>query len=99
MAPAPANAGGSIRDTQWHLQYLKIAEAHRITECAGITVAVIDTGVDATHPDLKGSVLPGRDFATGKGDGRRDVRGHGTGMAGLIAAHGHVLGIAPEAKV
>jgi subtilisin family serine protease len=63
--------------------------------------------VDATHPDLVGSVLPGVDVQPGAtGDGRTDIDGHGTAMAGLIAGHGHgpgnadgVLGIAPQATI
>ena len=93
-----------IRDSQWHLRFLNIDAAHLLAEGAGVTVAVIDTGVDR-HPDLDGSVLIGTvTDPRGSGDGTRDVVGHGTGMAGLIAAHGHgpgegVLGIAPRAQI
>lgn len=90
------------RDKQWHLEYLKVAEAHRLAKGSGVTVAVIDSGV-AEHRDLTGSILPGRDFVKTGGDGHTDLSGHGTSMAGLIAAHGEgdrgVLGIAPEAKI
>jgi len=108
LAPsAPAAAHGeAIRSQQWHLGYLKIAQAQRISQGEGITVAVIDTGV-ADHPDLAGNVLNGVDtVAGGNGNGRGDDSGHGTGMAGIIAAHGHgtgnrdgALGIAPKAKI
>jgi type VII secretion-associated serine protease mycosin len=71
-----------------------------------VTVAVIDTGVDAEHPDLRGSVLAGIDAWSPGRDGRRDTAGHGTAMAALIAGHGHgagagdgVLGVAPQAKI
>ncbi|WP_427165762.1 S8 family serine peptidase [Streptomyces sp. C1-1] len=70
-----------------------------------MTVAVVDSGVDASHPDLTGQVLPGKDF-TGAGSPHRDTEGHGTAMASLIAGHGHgasnsagVMGLAPKAKI
>lgn len=104
-APAAAH-GANIRSQQWHLGFLKIAQAHQISEGEGVTVAVIDSGV-ADHPDLKGNILNGVDaIAGGPGNGRGDDDGHGTAMAGLIAAHGHgagnkdgALGIAPKAKI
>ncbi|WBB88632.1 S8 family serine peptidase [Verrucosispora sp. WMMC514] len=89
---------------QWHLRHLRVREAHRETQGEGVTVAVVDTGVEP-HPDLRGNLLPGIDLTKGGGrDGRRDSTGHGTGMAGLIAAHGRsadtgALGIAPKAKI
>ena len=94
-------AVADTRDDQWHLKYLKIAEAHRISTGKGVTVAVIDSGV-AEHRDLSG-VVSGSDFLKPGGDGRTDVTGHGTSMAGLIAAKGNssqrALGIAPDAKI
>ncbi|GAA2426975.1 hypothetical protein GCM10010191_44580 [Actinomadura vinacea] len=73
----------------------------------GVTVAVIDTGVQSALPDLSGVVLPGMDAEGGGGDGRTDVdrtesNGHGTAMASLIAAQGRgtgLLGVAPNAKI
>jgi type VII secretion-associated serine protease mycosin len=101
-SPAPVQAD-QHRNQQWYLKSLRIAEAHRITEGKGVTVAVIDSGVWAGHPDLKGAVLPGFDVL-GKGDGRDDLEGHGTGIAGVIAARGQsgdrgVLGVAPAADI
>ncbi|WP_199513835.1 type VII secretion-associated serine protease mycosin [Nucisporomicrobium flavum] len=95
----------SVRDREWHLTALKIEQVHRVSRGAGVTVAVIDTGVDAGHRDLAGAVRPGIDLLPDPiGDGRDDLDGHGTSMAGLIAARGHgsgdgILGIAPAAKV
>jgi type VII secretion-associated serine protease mycosin len=101
VSAVPARAD-SIRDDEWWLASLKVAQAQRITKGAGVTVAVVDSGVNAGHPDLRGAVLAGRDTVSGK-DGRFDADGHGTAMAGLIAARGHggsgVLGIAPAAKI
>lgn len=103
LPAGPAHAD-RIRDDQWHLRYLQVAEAHRISQGEGVTVAVIDTGVDP-HPDLRNNLLPGTDVIPGgKGDGRQDLDSHGTGMAGLIAAHGlggdsGAIGTAPKAKI
>ncbi|MFG2099126.1 type VII secretion-associated serine protease mycosin [Micromonospora echinaurantiaca] len=93
-----------VRGDQWHLRYLKVAVAHRISQGEGVTVAVPDTGV-APHPDLSANLLPGINLLVkGSGDGQQDRNSHGTGMAGLIAAHGHhgnkgALGLAPRAKI
>jgi subtilisin family serine protease len=92
-------AADPVRDAEWHLSFLNVAEAHTYSEGSGITVGVVDTGVDATHPDLVGSILPGHDFTGATDDGREDLDGHGTAMVGLIAAHGRILGIAPQAKI
>jgi type VII secretion-associated serine protease mycosin len=93
-------ARDEIRDLQWHLDALRIPEAQAIAKGAGVTVGVIATGVDATHPDLSGNVLPGFDSTpTPTGQGQIDIDGHGTAMAGLIAAHGRATGIAPDAKI
>jgi len=105
--PAGPVWADSVRDRQWQLGFLRAAEAHRYSQGAGIVVAVVDTGVDGTHPDLVGNVLSGTDVQPGAtGDGRTDTDGHGTAMAGLIAAHGHgpdnssgTLGIAPQASI
>src|SRR3954469_12420231 len=50
------------------------------------TVAVLDTGVDASQPDLQSVVVPGTDIVGGAGDGTTDPNGHGTEMAGIVAA-------------
>lgn len=104
--PGAASAE-SIRQLQWHLDYLGVPAAQRITTGSGVTVAVIDSGVDAKNPDLSGQLVPGtcaRD--PGPGDDRQpteDYDGHGTAMAGDIAAKGggdgHALGIAPSARI
>lgn len=92
-----------VRDAQWHLSFLHTSEATRLSEGGGVVVAVVDSGVDSSHPDLVGAILPGKNMG-GAGDGRTDVNGHGTGVAGLIAARGRqgssgVLGIAPKANI
>ncbi|NUK33343.1 type VII secretion-associated serine protease mycosin [Streptomyces lunaelactis] len=107
LLPATPAHADAIRAQQWGLDALDTAQAWNTTEGKGITVAVLDTGVDDSHPDLAGSVLPGKDFiGFGAQRGSRAWARHGTAMAGIIAAHGHgsgredgVLGIAPEAKI
>ncbi|MFE3514458.1 type VII secretion-associated serine protease mycosin [Streptomyces sp. NPDC059166] len=107
LLPAlPAHAD-AIRDQQWALDALHTETAWRTTKGKGITVAVLDTGVDGRHPDLDGQVLPGKDligFGAGRGD--RSWALHGTAMAGIIAGRGSgpgrgdgVLGVAPEARI
>ncbi|MFB7213234.1 type VII secretion-associated serine protease mycosin [Streptomyces sp. NPDC056255] len=107
LLPAVPARADAIRDQQWGLQALHTDQAWRTTKGKGITVAVVDTGVDGNLPDLSGQVLPGKDmigFGAGRGD--RSWARHGTAMAGIIAGHGHgagrsdgVLGIAPEARI
>ncbi|WP_189081653.1 type VII secretion-associated serine protease mycosin [Mangrovihabitans endophyticus] len=100
-SPATADA---TRDEQWHLKYLNIKVAHSVTKGSGITVGVVDTGV-SPHPDLDQNLLDGKDvISDSTGNGKVDEIGHGTAMAGIIAAHGHgkssgVIGIAPETRI
>ncbi|MGQ0771648.1 MAG: S8 family serine peptidase [Nitrososphaerota archaeon] len=70
---------------------------------SGIKIAVIDTGVDYNHPDLfgfgqDGKVVGGFDFIEND-DSPLDTNGHGTEVAGIIAANGKITGIAPQAKI
>ncbi|HEY5836469.1 type VII secretion-associated serine protease mycosin [Streptomyces sp.] len=104
---APPAAADAIRQADWALDALHAQRAWRTTEGEGATVAVLDTGVDGTHPDLTGQVLPGRDeIGFGAKPGQRAWARHGTGMAAIIAGHGHgpgggsgVLGLAPRARI
>jgi subtilisin family serine protease len=90
-----------LRARQWGLAQVHADAAWRITRGAGVTVAVIDSGVDFTHPDLRGALLPGKDFS-GSGTVSDDC-GHGTQVAGVLAARAGngigIAGIAPGVKV
>lgn len=107
VLPPTAAHADSIRAQQWALDAMHTEEAWQTTKGKGITVAVLDTGVEDDHPDLAGNVLEGKDmvgFGARRGD--RAWARHGTAMAGIIAGHGHgagngdgVMGIAPEAKI
>ncbi|MEV7286554.1 type VII secretion-associated serine protease mycosin [Streptomyces sp. NPDC093252] len=107
LVPPTAAHADAIRAQQWALAALRTEEAWRTTKGEDITVAVLDTGVDADHPDLVGNVLSGKDMVGfGAEQGDRAWARHGTAMAGIIAGHGHgyqgedgVLGIAPAAKI
>jgi len=102
----PARAD-TIRDNQqWVLDMLNVPSVWADTEGRGVTVAVIDSGVNSSVSDLTGSVTTGPDY-TGVRTSRSssDWGVHGTWMASLIAGHGHdgggngVIGIAPHARV
>ncbi|HET7358109.1 MAG TPA: S8 family peptidase [Nocardioidaceae bacterium] len=74
------------RWAQWALNRLDAENLWAQQPGDGVTVAVVDTGVDAAHPDLAGVVLPGTDLVSPGGDGSADGNGHGTHVAGIIAA-------------
>jgi serine protease len=95
------------RGQQWTLDALHIPRAWKYSRGNGVTVAVLDTGVDGNQPDLSGRVVDGPDF-TGhaRKPGNKYWGRHGTEMASLIAGHGHgaggsagVMGVAPDAKI
>ncbi|MEV7320951.1 type VII secretion-associated serine protease mycosin [Streptomyces sp. NPDC093970] len=107
LLPSTTAHADSIRAQQWGLAALHLDEVWRTTKGKGVTVAVLDTGVEADHPDLTGNVLPAKDMiGFGARQGQRDWARHGTAMAGIIAGHGHgagdgegVMGVAPEARI
>jgi subtilisin len=90
----------------WGLTAIKAREAHALNRGAGVIVCVIDTGVDKTHPDLAANIIGGRNYVVLNGyvDPTRynDDNGHGSHVAGIIAALDNsigTVGVAPEAKI
>lgn len=106
LTSATAASADYIRDKQWVIDVVNYKKVWSESQGQGVTVAVVDTGVDGNHPDLTGQVLKGRDFVHSGGNAQNDTNGHGTGMASLIAGHGHgsnnsagVMGLAPKSKI
>ncbi|MEV6341778.1 type VII secretion-associated serine protease mycosin [Actinoplanes sp. NPDC051851] len=93
----------TVRADQWQVGALDLADAWTYADGSGVIVAVIDSGVDATHVDLAGQVLPGLDLVDPAGTGDTDPVGHGTTVSGIIAGRNDdnagVVGIAPKAKI
>ncbi len=103
----PASADTVRSDEYWLSQY-GFTQAWNTTKGAGVTIAVIDTGVDGSVPDLTGVVTGGTDVSgVGSADGQTPVGTnpeHGTLVASMLAGHGHgsgvgLIGVAPAAKL
>jgi major intracellular serine protease len=66
----------------------------------GVVVAVLDTGCDTQHPDLKNNIIGGKNFTNeGRADNYEDGNGHGTHCCGTIGANGKIKGVAPECSL
>ncbi|WP_051338636.1 type VII secretion-associated serine protease mycosin [Streptomyces flavidovirens] len=94
--------GEIIKSTPWSLQRVLLDQLRAQATGKNVTVAVIDTGVDDSNPQLRGAMAPGSKSYVG-GDGTDDIEGHGTRVAGIIAAREipdtGFAGIAPKAKI
>jgi serine protease AprX len=100
VQPMPAVAAGSV--PPWHLQKINVAAARaRGLDGRGITVGVLDTGVDARHPELAGREIDYAEFPEDGGAAilraARDKHGHGTHVCALVS--GRHSGVAPGARL
>jgi subtilisin family serine protease len=83
------------RAAQYSLTKLRVPEAHQLATGSRVLVAVIDGGVDTTHPEIAHAVAENFDAADSKTPPSR----HGTAMAGAIAAQARLVGVAPAARI
>jgi len=88
-APAEGDAG------QYALAKLHLPEAHLLARGTDVAIAVIDSGIDVTHPELAGAVIGTYDALNSK----EGAHPHGTGVAGTIIAHSRLVGSAPAAHL
>jgi hypothetical protein len=79
---------------QYAVAKLRLAEAHRLAKGDNVLVALIDSGVDLSHPELAGVVAASYDAISGDAQ----PHPHGTAMAGAIAAHEKLIGVAPRVR-
>lgn len=101
IGAAPAAIAADAQSKQWYLDAMRVDEIWKTSTGEGVKIAVIDTGVNASTPSLKGQVLKGLD-ATETDGTTDDYDGHGTSIAELIAgtgAGGGLKGLAPGAKI
>lgn len=101
LVATPA-AAESTREMQWYLDAMKAREMWEVSKGEGVTVAVLDSGTDASIPELRGQVLDGKDITRDPISAHTDKTGHGTSMSALIAgtgADGGIQGLAPGAKI
>jgi Subtilase family len=80
---------------QYALAKLRLPQAHTLARGANVRIAVIDSGIDVSHPELAGSIVDTADVLGGAGGPHI----HGTGIAGAIAAHARLMGSAPAARI
>jgi serine protease len=88
-------------ERHYWIDQLGLPRAWQLSRGDGVTVGVLDTGVDRDLPDLSGAVLPGRAFPD-LGNGVNDAWGHGTAVAMLVAGRGRsgaTIGVAPHATI
>ena len=87
---------GSMAAGQYALRAMHVAAAHEMARGRGVTIAVIDSAVASDHPEFAGAIAAAYDAA---GYGLKVPEPHGTSVAGIIAARGGLVGVAPEARL
>ncbi|HEX3676856.1 MAG TPA: S8 family serine peptidase [Sphingomicrobium sp.] len=96
----PASHNDPLYPAQPAAKAWDLADLHRVSTGRGVKVAVIDSGIQANHPDLAGQVILNRNFVAGQSE---MPEAHGTGVAGVIAARSDngigIAGIAPGARI
>ncbi|MDQ1584237.1 MAG: hypothetical protein QOF36_2291 [Microbacteriaceae bacterium] len=109
LAGATAAQADQVRGMEYWLSDYGVSRAWATTRGAGVTIAVIDTGIDSSVPELAGAVIGGTDVSgIGAGNGQKPLggteSGHGTWVASLLAGRGTgggngVIGVAPAASI
>lgn len=96
---SPQNVGETI---DYGVKLIQAEREWKETKGAGINVAILDTGIDYNHPDLRDRVKGGYNFTTSDRSDYMDRQGHGTHCAGVVAASQNnigVVGVAPEVNI
>ncbi|MEV5510497.1 S8 family serine peptidase [Streptomyces orinoci] len=99
---AASTAMADVRSHEWYLDDMQAEAMWKVSTGKGITVAVLDSGVDATLPELRHQIVGGADLSSHPTGPLKDMEGHGTDMAAIIAGDGSgggIQGIAPGVKV
>ncbi|TQS43819.1 type VII secretion-associated serine protease mycosin [Cryptosporangium phraense] len=99
----PVRPGPVVSQVPWQQKLFGPDRVWRFSRGGGVTVAVIDSGSDDDHPQLRNAMVPGRDLLDPGADGTLDCVSHGTAVASLIAARPvdgvGFRGLAPDAKI
>jgi hypothetical protein len=95
LAGQRERAAGAQAPTQYAPAKLNVPEAHRLATGSRVLIAVIDSGIDTSHPEIDGFVAASYDAL----DSKEPPHSHGTAMAGAIVAHANLTGIAPAARL
>ena len=102
MVQPNASANDPYYGSAWHLQKIQAPLAWDVSLGDGVVIGILDSGVDGTHPDLVGKMVPGYNFYDNNTD-TTDVHGHGTACAGAAAASSNngigVTGVSWNSKI